>query len=91
MKRFFNRIFSVGLITAFLLGVFSFGGVYAADNAAVEDSLNGKNWMSAIPDERYLYEINLPGTHDSATAYCKNSTENEVTRGYENLGFWCII
>lgn len=78
MKRFFSRIFAVGLISALLLGLFSFGGAYAADNAAVEDSLNGKNWMSAIPDGRYLYEINLPGTHDSATAYCKNSTDNYV-------------
>lgn len=78
MKRFFNRMFSVGLISALLLSVFSFGGAYAADNAAGENRLNGKNWMSGIPDERYLCEINLPGTHDSATAYCKNSTGNAV-------------
>ena len=78
MKRFINRIISVGLLTALLLSVFAFGGAYAADNAVGEDSLNGNNWMSAIPDGRYIYEINLPGTHDSATAYCKNSTDNHV-------------
>lgn len=78
MKRFFSRIFAVGLISALLLGVFSFGDAFAAQSGAGDNSLNGKNWMSGIPDGRYLCEINLPGTHDSATVYCKNSTENEV-------------
>ena len=31
-------------------------------------SLNGTNWMSGIPDDRYIYEINIPGAHDAATA-----------------------
>ena len=78
MKRFFSRIFAVGLISALLLGVFSFGGAFAAQSGAGDNSLNGKNWMSGIPDDRYLCEINLPGTHDSATAYCKNTTDNYV-------------
>ena len=78
MKQLFNRIISVGLITALLMSMFLFGGAYAADVAAGENSLNGKNWMSGIPDDRYLCEINLPGTHDSATAYCKNATDNYV-------------
>ena len=78
MKRFFSRIFAVGLISALLLGLFSFGGAFAAQSGAGDNSLNGKNWMSGIPDGRYMCEINLPGTHDSATAYCKNSTGNEV-------------
>ena len=34
--------------------------------------------MSGIPDNRYIYEINLPGTHDSTTANSKNSTDNYV-------------
>eukprot|EP00833_Pecoramyces_ruminatium_P004142 jgi/Orpsp1_1/1178174/evm.model.c7180000064326.1 len=25
------------------------------------------NWMTYIPDSKYLYEINIPGTHDSGT------------------------
>ena len=29
--------------------------------------LTGKNWMSGIPDDRYIYEFNIPGTHDSGT------------------------
>lgn len=37
------------------------GRVYA-------DDLDGTNWMSALPDDRYLYEINIPGSHDAATA-----------------------
>ncbi len=81
MKRFCEKIILFGLITAFLISAFSFGGVYPTANAAGgigENDLNGKNWMSGIPDESYLCEINLPGTHDSATAYCKNSTDNYV-------------
>ena len=78
MKQLYNRSIAAGLITVLLMSVFSFGGAYAADMAAGENSLNGKNWMSGIPDDRYLCEINLPGTHDSATAYCKNTTDNYV-------------
>ena len=81
MKKIFKKMISVGLLTALLASVLSFGGVYAAGQAAVaagEDSLNGRNWMSGIPDGRYIYEINIPGTHDSATAYCKNTTDNYV-------------
>ena len=78
MKQLFNRIISAGLITALLMSMFLFGGAYAADAAVGKGSLNGKNWMSGIPDDRYLCEINLPGTHDSATAYCKNATDNYV-------------
>ena len=78
MKQLYNRSIAAGLITVLLMSVFSFGGAYAADMAAGENSLNGKNWMSGIPDDRYLCEINLPGTHDSATAYCKNTTDNQV-------------
>ena len=31
------------------------------------DKLNAENWMSAIPDSRYLYEINQVYSHDSNT------------------------
>ena len=27
--------------------------------------LTGSNWMAGVPNDRYLYEINIPGTHDS--------------------------
>lgn len=29
--------------------------------------ITGRNWMSGISGERYLNEINIPGTHDSVT------------------------
>lgn len=64
-----------------LMSVFPFGAVYAkayGSSDVISESLNGKNWMSGIPDNRYIYEINLPGTHDSTTAYSKNSTDNYV-------------
>ena len=31
------------------------------------------NWMSLLPDERYLSELNIPGTHDSGTANVEGS------------------
>ena len=31
------------------------------------------NWMSLLPDDRYLSELNIPGTHDSATANVEGS------------------
>ena len=31
------------------------------------------NWMSLLPDGRYLSELNIPGTHDSATANVEGS------------------
>lgn len=31
------------------------------------------NWMKNIPDETFLSEINLPGTHDSTTRFCSFS------------------
>lgn len=81
MKPLLKRLFSAGWITLLLLLMLSFGCVFAAGDAAgtgSADRLNGQNWMAGIPDSRYIYEINLPGTHDSATAYCKNATDNTV-------------
>ena len=31
------------------------------------------DWMKNIPDEAFLSEINIPGTHDSATRFCQYS------------------
>ncbi len=31
------------------------------------------DWMSLLPDDRYLSEINIPGTHDSGTANVEGS------------------
>ena len=81
MKMLFKKIICAGLVAAVLMSVLSFGSIYAiaADSGTGGyESLNGKNWMSAIADDRYIYEINLPGTHDSTTAYCKNATDNSV-------------
>lgn len=32
--------------------------------------MNNSSWMSAIPDDRLITGINIPGTHDSAACYC---------------------
>ena len=63
MKQFLKSICSIGWITVLLISALSFGGAYAANNAAGAvgpDSLNGQNWMAGIPDSRYISEINLP-------------------------------
>ena len=81
MKKLYKKIICAGLVAAVLMSVFSFGSIYAkaADSGTGGyECLNGKNWMSGIADDRYISEINLPGTHDSMTAYCKNSTDNYV-------------
>ncbi|MBR2731599.1 MAG: hypothetical protein IKD72_06405 [Clostridia bacterium] len=81
LKRTVKIIICVVLVAAMLAGTALCCCAYpAASGSDVrgKDVLNGKNWMSGIADERYLCEINLPGTHDSATAYCRNTTENHV-------------
>lgn len=36
--------------------------------------LKGNDWMSGLSGERYLNEVNLPGTHDSGTANIHGNT-----------------
>lgn len=47
------------------------GYVFIDWNSVTTDSTN---WMSNIPDNRYIHELNIPGTHDSATQYVKNGS-----------------
>lgn len=51
------------LIFLFLMPVRAF-----AANGNGQLDLDGTNWMTGLPDDRYLYEINIPGAHDAATA-----------------------
>ena len=45
------------------------------------DKFSGRDWMSGISGERYLNEINMPGTHDS----CTKDMEGNVSTGYMSL------
>lgn len=45
------------------------------------EKFGGRDWMSGISGERYLNEINLPGTHDS----CTKDMEGNVSTGYMSL------
>ena len=50
------------------------------------EKLNASNWMSGISGERYLNEINVPGSHDSCTKDMEgNVSTGEVSR-YVELG-----
>jgi len=40
----------------------------SATTVVSANGVSSRNWMSGIPDERKLNEINIPGTHDSAMA-----------------------
>lgn len=35
-------------------------------------TVDGTNWMSKIPGDRYLSEINMPGTHDSGMVFASS-------------------
>lgn len=37
-------------------------------------SVTGANWMSFIPDDIVLSDVNIPGTHDAATAQCATAS-----------------
>ena len=55
------------------------GAAEAAESGKTHDIneyiyLNGTNWMSGIRDDRYLHEINIPGTHDSGCSEVWNYT-----------------
>lgn len=41
------------------------------------NTLSSADWMAGISGERYLYEINIPGTHDSGT----NVVEGNISTG----------
>lgn len=81
VKSLWKNTMCMAFIVVLCMNLFPLGSASAATTDASmlsADNLNAKNWMSGIADNRYIYEINLPGTHDSATAYCKNSTNNFV-------------
>ena len=72
MKKLFSKVISLmaaAILCAASLGLFASttsaaGGISTDGEAA----LNGSNWMSGISGDRYLHEINIPGTHDSGIA-----------------------
>ena len=77
MKKGVKKLL-VFLLIISIISSFNLLGGAAAEGVVSSASVNGKNWMSAIPDSKKLYEINIPGTHDSAMANCNNSTNNYV-------------
>ena len=75
MKQISKRI-SVIILTACIL--FSAGIAGFAANARKKNTPVATDWMRGIADTKRLYEINIPGTHDSAMANYRNSTGNYV-------------
>ncbi|MBO4871803.1 MAG: phosphatidylinositol-specific phospholipase C domain-containing protein [Lachnospiraceae bacterium] len=57
-----------GLLAVFILYLFIAPLTETDRSAAVPGSAD---WMADLPDGAGLNEINLPGTHDSATQYCQ--------------------
>ena len=61
-------------------------------------SIDRQRWMSALPDDRWMSEITIPGTHDSATraaprmARCQDTTLLEQLRaGVRFLDIRCKV
>ena len=58
-------------------------GEFIPWNAQINDgSVSGCNWMSALSGERYLYEVNIPGTVDSASKNCSDSHNYKAQNRY---------
>ncbi len=41
------------------------------------------NWMSYLPDDMLINEINMPGTHDSGTRYCSSLASEPFARAQD--------
>lgn len=70
----FKRIVTFSMVLILLVSVLAPlpGPALAAENEGVDpESLNGNNWMSLISNDRYLNEVNIPGTHDAGMAQAK--------------------
>ncbi len=60
------------ILLTLLLSAVIFLAVVPLTETDPNEIVNGsENWMAALPDDRPLNEIALPGTHDSATQYCQ--------------------
>ncbi|MCR4610322.1 MAG: InlB B-repeat-containing protein [Lachnospiraceae bacterium] len=77
------------LASLLLLMVLCFLAPIGVTKAAIQgtdtdpEKLQGSNWMSLISDDRYLNEINIPGTHDAAMAGVEGGTIlGDVSKGY---------
>ena len=77
MKKGVKKLL-VFLLIISIISSFTLLSGAAAEGVVSSASVSGKNWMSAVPDSKKLFEINIPGTHDSAMANCRNSTHNFV-------------
>ena len=78
MRKVLEKSFCFLLIISIISSFALLHGASAEDGAVLPGSVTEKNRTSAVPDSKKLYEINISGTHDSAMAYCKNSTNNFV-------------
>ena len=64
--------------------VISLEGEFVPWYSQIRDSeyVTGRNWMSALSGERYLYEINIPASANSATKKTQNSFDNKSQDKY---------
>ncbi len=60
-------ILFLGVLILFSVNLFSVFGV--SMHSGVISAISGDNWMSKLPDDTDLSDINIPGTHDSGTTY----------------------
>ncbi len=96
-KRTFGRVLLhilLWLIVILLLLAAAFYVIPLTENADATAVAGSENWMVTLPDELTLSEINIPGTHDSATKYvqlaffskCQSKTiGGQLESGYRYL------
>ena len=54
---------------------------YGYNKDHVSDSINPGNWMSKLPDDMLLSQVNMPGTHDSASTRFYTANSNFINEG----------
>ena len=69
---------------------------FAVENS-VPEGIDGTNWMSKLPDDASLFDLSIPGTHDSGTCWtwdntmfsvCQQSTIGEHSYKYYHFLPW---
>ena len=67
----FVRTLGMLLVLAVLFAVIYLAAAPLTEVDKNETAEGSESWMAALPDDRPLNEIAVPGTHDSATQYCQ--------------------
>ena len=77
----------ISLVLMILLVSVVINGALAGDEYISASEVSLESWMSRLPDEALITEINMPGTHDAGTTHMNQS----VSRFLANCQQWEIL